>query len=411
MLRGLRGPLTVLVFCEKSPPCRHSCRHILRGTMSVHKRRWTTASGKQKEAWVFDYKADGKRKIKTFATRKEAVAFGNKTATAISEGTHIVNDLTVNDASETWLRAVRHGRKHHGPAEDSTLRQYRAHLKHHILPALGHRKLTELTKGDVARFRDGLLDKNLSRGTAKKILTSLKGLLSEAESRGHVATNVAASAVIGIGGRHKKPPVIPTKDEIRRIMAKLDELAINKRWRRWRALFAVFIFAGFRSSEVRGLPWDAVDLKAGTLTVKQRADERGVIGSPTSQFSRRTIMIPEFLVAMLREWRIECGPTRLVFPNRLGSVQSNSDIHQRGWHPLQVAAGVTNEDGKRKLNIHCLRHFRASLLIEDGANPKEVQTDCGHASIQTTFDLYGHLFTDSNADTRRRKRAERLARF
>jgi hypothetical protein len=35
----------------------------------------------------------------------------------------------------------------------------------------------------------------------------------------------------------------------------------------------------------------------------------------------------------------------------------------------------------------------------------------GHANIQMTFDQYGHLFTDNEADTRRRERAERLAWF
>jgi integrase len=89
-------------------------------------------------------------------------------------------------------------------------------------------------------------------------------------------------------------------------------------------------------------------------------------------------------------------------------------MHERAWGPVQIAAGITKEkDGKikPKLNFRCLRHFRASLLIEDGANPKEVQREMGHANIQMTFDLYGHLFTDSDADARRRERAERLARF
>jgi integrase len=50
------------------------------------------------------------------------------------------------------------------------------------------------------------------------------------------------------------------------------------------------------------------------------------------------------------------------------------------------------------------------MLIEDGgANPKEVQTEMGHSSIQVTYDLYGHLFHDDEADKRRSERAERLA--
>ena len=49
------------------------------------------------------------------------------------------------------------------------------------------------------------------------------------------------------------------------------------------------------------------------------------------------------------------------------------------------------------------------MLIEDGANPKEVMVEIGHSNIAMTYDLYGHLFTDEDADTRRAERSERLA--
>ena len=45
------------------------------------------------------------------------------------------------------------------------------------------------------------------------------------------------------------------------------------------------------------------------------------------------------------------------------------------------------------------------MLIEDGANPKEVMVEMGHSNIAMTYDLYGHLFTDEDADTRRAERA------
>ena len=55
---------------------------------------------------------------------------------------------------------------------------------------------------------------------AKKVLASFKGILSEAESRGLVAANIAALATIGNKGRHKKPVEIPTKAEIKAILDK-----------------------------------------------------------------------------------------------------------------------------------------------------------------------------------------------
>ncbi len=44
-----------------------------------------------------------------------------------------------------------------------------------------------------------------------------------------------------------------------------------------------------------------------------------------------------------------------------------------------------------KLRFHDLRRTCASLLIEQGAHPKEIQARLGHSSITTTLDRYGHL--------------------
>ena len=284
--------------------------------MAVRKRSWKKPNGETSEAWVVDYKSSGKRHIKTFPTRKEAVAFRDTTGVEVREGRHVADSvsITVADAAAVWLKACELGRGDSPPAEHSTLRAYRSSLRHHILPAIGKVKLSQLTLANVADFRDHLLTK-LSRVMAKKVLTSFKGIMSEAAARGYVVGNVASSVRIGGNkGRHKEPVAIPTKAEVKSIMAKLDELATDKRWRRWRVLLATAINSGFRASELRGLPWDAVDLKAGTITVKQRADERGVIGSPKTVASRRTISIPTFLVTMLRDWKIECPPGPLVFP-------------------------------------------------------------------------------------------------
>jgi integrase len=42
--------------------------------------------------------------------------------------------------------------------------------------------------------------------------------------------------------------------------------------------------------------------------------------------------------------------------------------------------------------MHAFRHFCASVWIEADFSPKRIQTMMGHASIDLTFDTYGHLF-------------------
>ena len=159
------------------------------------------------------------------------------------------------------------------------------------------------------------------------------------------------------------------------------------------------VFTGLRASELRGLTWANVDLKAAELHVRQRADRFNVIGPPKSRAGHRTVPLPQFVVNTLREWKLACpkGELGLVFPNGSGKVENLSNIILRGLNPVQIAAGLVI-NGKPKYGMHSLRHFYASWCInrvEDGGlglPPKNVQERLGHSKIAMTLDTYGHLF-------------------
>jgi integrase len=98
-----------------------------------------------------------------------------------------------------------------------------------------------------------------------------------------------------------------------------------------------------------------------------------------------------------------------LFPNTLGNVEMMPNIHSRCWAPLQVKCGLMADAGKRnakgepildpRYGFHMLRHAAASLFIQYlGWTPKRLQTVMGHASINMTFDRYGHLFENVEAD-------------
>ena len=162
---------------------------------------------------------------------------------------------------------------------------------------------------------------------------------------------------------------------------------------RWRPLLIVAAFTGLRASELRGLRWTDVDLKAGVTRVAQRADKHGQIGPPKSKAGRRTVPIGPFVVNTLKEWRLQ-NPHALVFCNGAGNVESLENIVQRGLIPTLTAAGLKGKYG----GMHAFRHFYASWCINRKADgglelpPKTIQTRLGHSSITMTFDRYGHLF-------------------
>lgn len=209
-------------------------------------------------------------------------------------------------------------------------------------------------------------------------------------------------------GKLKVGVDIPTTEEIRSIVMALEG--------RWRPLFLMAIFAGLRASELRGLRWSDVNLKKGEVHVSQRADRFNEIGAPKSEAGERTIPVPPIVIDAMKEWKKECphGVLNLCFPTGAGTVESLANIRRRGWAPTQIKAGVVlntgklDEDGRPILEakysgLHSIRHFFASWLInrkEDGGLGmplKVVQSRMGHATINVTADVYGHLFPSDNA--------------
>ncbi len=264
-------------------------------------------------------------------------------------------------------------------------------MKLHIKPLLGDVKLSRLTAPLVQDFADKLMATR-SQAMARKVLTSLKSLVGEAQRRGLVAQNVAREVKIKANGRHRERVTIPTKAEVKAMLDAVDE--------RWRPFLVTATFTGMRASELRGLTWADVDFDAKVIHVRQRADAWGTIGSPKSKAGRRDVPMSPMVVNALREWRLACpaGRLDLVFPNGAGNVQSLTDIHRYFWKPLQKRLGIVGDDGKAKYGLHALRHFAASLFIEQEFSPKRVQTIIGHASITITYDTYGHLFPSPEDD-------------
>lgn len=377
--------------------------------MSIRKREWTTPKGEAKTAWLVDYRdAQGKRRAKQFARKKDADAFEIKANWEVSQGIHTADSqsITVEKAAENWIAR---GRRE--DLEQSTLNQYDQHVRLHINPFLGAKRLNQLTKPAVEEFRDKLLETGRSRAMARKVLQSLSSLMKEAQRTGYVAQNVAHGATVKRSGRDKPKVVPPTKEHMRLLIA-----AAGKSRPMDLPLLLVLLFSGLRASEARALPWSNVDLKAGTIKIDRRADFQNVIGAPKSAAGFRTIPIGPTLVTELKKWKLRCPASKLdlVFPSQEGTPIFHNNLHTFFQEPLQIAAGVcqpkqkggkpvVDEDGNPAMeglySLHDFRHAAASLWIEQKVAPKRVQTWMGHSSIQVTFDTYGHLFEAVEDDT------------
>jgi integrase len=393
--------------------------------MAVRKRTWTTRKGERREAWAVAYTdQSGARRLKTFERMREAVAFEATAAVEVRAGLHVPDSVsvTVEAAGKLWLETGKVA-----GLEATTLNQYRQHLNLHLVPFIGGLKLTALSVPVVRAFEDQLRAEGRSPAMVRKVLVSLGSLLADAQERGLVARNVVRDLRGGRKGKERRQDArhkgrlkvgkdIPSPTEIKAFVGALQG--------RWRPLLLTAVFTGCRASELRGLRWADVDLERRTITISQRADAAGEIGSPKSASGARTLPIPPLVANSLKEWSIACpkGPLGLVFPNPSGQVQAYKLIRDLGLIPTWVRAGISvaklDEKGQpvvdkegepiltaRYPGLHALRHFYASWLINPtsagglGLPLKVVSERLGHSSIRLTADVYGHLFpTDDDSE-------------
>lgn len=374
--------------------------------MSIRKRQWTTAAGEDRTAWVVDYVDNaGKRRLKTFARKKEADAFEAGAKVEIRQGVHIADTatVTIEEAARLWLETC-----DRAGLERSTLAQYRQHVKLHIVPMIGAVKLSKIAVPVIREFQDRLSSEGRSPAMVKRVTVSLGAILGDAQERGLVIRNAVHEAsarkatTARTAQRRAKRALavgvdIPSQNEIAALLKAAEGP--------FRPFLITAIFTGMRASELRGLSWQDVDLDAALVHVRRRADQYRAMGMPKSDAGQRTIPVPPMVVNALKEWKLACpkGELGLVFPNGEGNVEFHANLIARGLIPLMIRAGLTGPDGKaRYTGLHAFRHWFASWCIArkaDGGlelSPKAVQARMGHSSIQVTFDTYGHLFPATN---------------
>jgi integrase len=355
--------------------------------MSIRKR--TLPSGQLR--WLVDYvDQQGVRRARQFKTEKEAKEHNTTVCGEIRDGTHIADraSITVKKAGALWIDRC----QIEDGLESGTIRGYQSHLDLHILPQLGGMRLSRLTRPMVEAFKSTLIKKH-SKKLAAKVLISLKAMLSNAMRLGLVGQNVATGVRVKRDNREDQRIRIPDKDQIRALISATSEL-----WPTtapWRPFMITAIFTGLRSSELRSLTWDCVNFEKRIIEVRKRANYQNRMGPPKSTAGNRTVPLGPLALNTLRQWKLACPKTELnlVFPSQSGGIIMITEPHRK-WNDLLEAAGLP----RLSYRFHDTRHIAVSLLIEQGWQAKRIQTVIGHASISTTFNVYGSLWASPESD-------------
>ena len=341
----------------------------------------------------------------TFATRKEALEYrdGPKPQKIAP---HLHSEIrTVSQGVQKWLDICeKEGRNGREPVTRYTLDnyEYRAEI---IKSYPWAKELSELSKPDIIEFRSWLLGR-YSREVSHKVLTSFHSMVLELLSRSVMSHDIAAGVTISAASRYDEPVVIPTEREINALLAAADKLAnsknilLQKTWQRYRPMLYLAVDSGMRPQEY--LVAAKSSLTATGIEVSRALDGGGEeITVTKTRAGRRLIDLNPETLEMVRHYADNHAVKNdhdLVFPCKNGKWQSIRNWRKRGFGQACEEAGlieIVDEDGKQverpKYKPYDLRHFYASMLIDQRVNLKRIQTLMGHRNIQTTLNVYGHL--------------------
>src|SRR5215217_2516924 len=311
--------------------------------------------------WEARYTVHGaegpKRKVLYGKTRGAVAEKLNKALSDRSSGlTFDAVTLTVGKYLHHWLEDSVKSLVDDEKMAHSTFIRYEGIVNNHLKPALGHRKLKDLSRAEVRRLYK-------EKG---------KALTPRSVDYIHVTLQKALSQAV-------RDDLIPRNE----------------------AIFIAAIHTGLRKGELLGLKWTDLDLDGGTLSVRRslKVTDHGLdFGPPKNKASRRSVPLNKSAVAALKAHRLRQNEERLrlgelwedqdlVFPNRVGKPINPSNLYKRECKPLLKRAGLENE----RITIHSLRHTFASALCNKRVYPKVIQSLLGHSSITQTMDTYSHL--------------------
>jgi integrase len=290
------------------------------------------------------------------------------------------------EAADELVAGMKSGRvrtRSGDPYKPSAIRSYAAALRDHIVPHLGRTRLADVQHRDVQRIADDLLAEGRDPSTIRNALMPLRVIFRRAVEDGDLAVNPCTHLRLpAVRGRRER---IASPNEAQRLLAALPE--------RDRAIWATALYAGMRRGELMALRWEDIDLAGGVIRVERAYDDKGRVEiEPKSRAGLRAIPIVGALRDALVEHKAREGrDSGLVFGSGAETPFQPSTVWRRA-HTSWRRAGL------EPIGLHEARHTFASVLIAAGVNAKAITTYMGHASVQTTYDLYGKLMPGSESE-------------
>ena len=365
------------------------------------------------KSWVIHFRVDGKQHWRSFKTKSAAELYLTQVKVKKARGERVQpTRIRFADFVAEWLRDYAWAN-----VRGITFDGYEATLRNHLIPEFGRRYLTEIARKDIDAFvadwvsggpryqervrqaqereaeqarTEKRKPRTIQLGHSPK--TVANGLVPLREMLGHALEwdYLMANPAIGV----RRPRV--EREEMEFLDAKeIGKLLSAASSPFCRTFLTCAVTTGMRLGELRALKWGDVDWNSRRLWVRRGVDRRGRFSEPKTRTSVRAVAMPATLVSELRSHQLalpRSGEEDLIFPSERGTPLDDGNIVRREFKPALRRAKL------RQVRFHDLRHSFASLMIAQGAHPKLISEQLGHASVQITLDRYGHLMDQSYGD-------------
>jgi integrase len=309
------------------------------------------------------------------------------------------------DVAARYLVAYK-TRRDGSPRPKSSLAKERTILNVYLIPVLGNAWIGDLDLPDLnGTIRElTLQDGSPASGSTKSTVASvLRRLFAWAREERIIPVNPALELRTGWGGSVRRRALIPSIPQVLRLAEALDKFKPGLG-----DVAMVLAFTGLRWEEAVAVPAANIDLEGQAIVIDRTASESGgrrdIREEMKTRAAERVAMIPDIAVPAVRRLleRGEAGRQRS--DDKLYSRLINGDrggyLGYATWRKyLRLAHGFTaaHKDGPVTYTAHELRHVCASLLIASGASDIQVANQMGHSRIETTKNIYGHLFAQDRA--------------
>jgi integrase len=363
--------------------------------------------------WALDYRPQGmngaRRRVR-FKTRKQAEMFLSETSQRAARGEYVEPGKipTFVEVAEDWLQSKTDRRPSH-------VFDLRTRLDKHILPIFGPQRLDRISVATVDRFRNNLRDRKYAYRTINTILRIMSAVFRLGIKRGQCTKNPLDSVERAVQvakelktDKENDYAGNDASDDADSVLnpSEIQLLLAAARPGFERTLFETAYLTGARQGELLALRWTDLELPkegSGKMVIRRslsRARLKGEVTRPRyfppkTKAGRRTISIPDLLVADLKRWKLQCPQSEedLVFPTIEGKPVCRDWLLRVAFYPALSRARL------RRVTFHTLRHSCASAMIAGGAPITEVQHRLGHANPAIALQVYSHFFKHTEGST------------